>query len=48
MARHDAIIRAVPDEPLNQKRLDIISKFGTVYYNDIYDKQKPVGPTDWE
>lgn len=48
MARHNAIIRAIPDEPLNQKRLDIISKFGTVYYNDIYDKQKPVGPKDWE
>jgi short-subunit dehydrogenase len=48
MARHNAIIRAIPDEPKNQKRYDIISKFGTVYYNDIYDKQKPVGPPDWQ
>jgi NAD(P)-dependent dehydrogenase (short-subunit alcohol dehydrogenase family) len=48
MARNNAIIRAIPDEPKNQKRYDIISKFGTVFYNDIYDKQKPVGPPDWE
>jgi hypothetical protein len=47
IARHDAIIRAIPDEPKNQKRYDIISTFGTVFYNDIYDKQKPVGPPDW-
>jgi len=47
MARHEAIIRAIPDEPKNQKRYDIISTFGTVFYNDIYDKQKPVGPPDW-
>ncbi len=47
IARHEAIIRAIPDEPKNQKRYDIISTFGTVFYNDIYDKQKPVGPPDW-
>jgi NAD(P)-dependent dehydrogenase (short-subunit alcohol dehydrogenase family) len=47
IARHDAIIRAIPEEPRNQKRYDIISTFGTVFYNDIYDKQKPVGPPDW-
>ncbi len=47
IARHEAIIRAIPNEPLNQKRYDIISKFGTIFHNDIYDKQKPVGPPDW-
>lgn len=47
IARHEAIMRAIPDEPKNQRRYDIISKFGTVFYNDIYDKQKPVGPPDW-
>ena len=47
IARHEAIIRAIPDEPKDQKRYDIISTFGTVFYNDIYDKQKPVGPPDW-
>ena len=46
-ARHDAIMRACPDEPPNQKRWEIIKTFGTVYYNDIYDKQKQVGPPDW-
>jgi len=46
MARHNAIIRAIPDEPRNERRYEIISKFGTVFYNDIYDKQKPVGPME--
>jgi NAD(P)-dependent dehydrogenase (short-subunit alcohol dehydrogenase family) len=47
IARHEAIIRAIPDEPFNEKRFKIISNFGTIYHNDIYDKQKPVGPPDW-
>lgn len=46
-ARHDAIMRACPDEPVNEKRLEVIKTYGTVYYNDIYDKQKQVGPPDW-
>ncbi len=47
IARHEALIRAIPNEPKNEKRFEIISSFGTVYYNDIYDKQQPVGPPDW-
>ncbi len=47
IARHEAIIRAIPNETFNKKRFDIISKFGTIYHNDIYDKQQPVGPPDW-
>jgi hypothetical protein len=47
IARHDAIIRAIPNEPRNEKRFKIISTFGTIYHNDIYDKQQPVGPPDW-
>jgi hypothetical protein len=47
IARHDAIIRAIPSEPPNEQRYKIISSFGTVFYNDIYDKQKPVGLPDW-
>ncbi len=46
-ARNDAIMRAVPDEPRNEKRWEIIKNFGTIIYNDIYDKQKLVGPLDW-
>ena len=46
-ARNDAIMRAVPDEPRNEKRWEIIKNFGTIIYNDIYDKQKQVGPPDW-
>lgn len=46
-ARHEAIMRAVPDEPRNEKRWNIIMTFGTIIYNDIYDKQRQVGPPDW-
>jgi len=47
-ARHNAIIRAIPQEPWNEARWEIMKTFGTVIYNDIYDKQQPVGPPDWE
>jgi short-subunit dehydrogenase len=46
MARHNAIIRAIPNEPINQKRWEAMKNFGTIYYNPIYDKQKPVGPME--
>ncbi|MCK4274283.1 MAG: SDR family NAD(P)-dependent oxidoreductase [Dehalococcoidales bacterium] len=48
IARHNAIIRAIPDEPRNEKRWEIVKNFGTIIYNDIYDKQKQVGPPDWK
>ena len=47
IARHNAIIRANPDEPRNEKRWEIVKNFGTIIYNPIYDKQKQVGPPDW-
>jgi len=46
-ARNEAIMRAIPDEPRHEKRWDIIMNFGTIIYNDIYDKQQQVGPPDW-
>jgi hypothetical protein len=46
-ARHKAIVRSCPDEPPNPARWEIIKNFGTVIYNDIYDKQRQVGPPDW-
>jgi len=45
--RNEAIMRACPDEPRNEKRWEIVKTFGSVIYNDIYDKQKQVGPPDW-
>jgi NAD(P)-dependent dehydrogenase (short-subunit alcohol dehydrogenase family) len=47
IARHNALIRAVPDEPRNEARWEIMKNFGTIIYNDIYDKQQKVGPPDW-
>jgi NAD(P)-dependent dehydrogenase (short-subunit alcohol dehydrogenase family) len=46
-ARNEAIMRACPDEPVNQKRKDVVKMFGTLMYNPIYDQQKQVGPPDW-
>jgi NAD(P)-dependent dehydrogenase (short-subunit alcohol dehydrogenase family) len=47
-ARNEAIIRAIPDEPRNEKRWEIIKNFGTIIYNPTYDKQEQVGPPDWK
>lgn len=46
IARHDAIIRAIPEEPWNEKRWQIMKNFSTIYC-DVYDKQQKVGPPDW-
>jgi NAD(P)-dependent dehydrogenase (short-subunit alcohol dehydrogenase family) len=47
IARHNALVRAVPDEPRNEARWEIMKNYGTIIYNEIYDKQQPVGPPDW-
>jgi NAD(P)-dependent dehydrogenase (short-subunit alcohol dehydrogenase family) len=43
-ARNDALIRAVPDEPLNEKRYLLLKNYGTLLYNPIYDRQTTPGP----
>jgi NAD(P)-dependent dehydrogenase (short-subunit alcohol dehydrogenase family) len=45
--RNEAIMRAIPDEPRNEKRWEVVRNFGTIIYNPIYDKQQQVGPPDW-
>jgi NADP-dependent 3-hydroxy acid dehydrogenase YdfG len=47
MARHDAIIRAIPDEPPHEKRREMIRKMGTLGYNPVYERQTTPGPPDW-
>jgi len=42
-SRGDAIIRAVPDEPPNVPRAEMLKVFGTLTYNPIYDKQTNPG-----
>jgi NAD(P)-dependent dehydrogenase (short-subunit alcohol dehydrogenase family) len=46
-ARHEAIMRACPDEPPKKERADMLKNMGTLLYNPIYDKQQQVGPPDW-
>lgn len=46
IGRHDAIIRAIPDEPRNEEKWAIMKNFNTIY-TEIYDKQQKVGPLDW-
>ena len=46
-ARSDAIIRAFPDEPVNEERAEALKSFGTLTYNPIYDSQTTPGTPDW-
>jgi NAD(P)-dependent dehydrogenase (short-subunit alcohol dehydrogenase family) len=47
IARNEALLRACPDEPWNEKRRDLFKKMGIFYVNPVYDKQAQVGPPDW-
>jgi NADP-dependent 3-hydroxy acid dehydrogenase YdfG len=42
VARNEALIRAIPDEPAHDKRAALIRQFGTLMYNPVYDAQKQV------
>lgn len=46
ISRHDAIIRAIPDEKVDEERWKIIRGMRHAY-TDLYDKQEKVGPPDW-
>ncbi len=48
ITRHEAVIRAIPDEPPNEKRRDIIKMMGTLAYNPLYERQTTPGPPDWK
>jgi NAD(P)-dependent dehydrogenase (short-subunit alcohol dehydrogenase family) len=43
-ARGEALLRAVPDEPPNEKRRASLAPLGTLLYNPLYDKQTTPGP----
>jgi NAD(P)-dependent dehydrogenase (short-subunit alcohol dehydrogenase family) len=44
-ARNAALIRAIPDEPLNEERLKLLRAYGTLLHNPIYAQQTtPQGP----
>jgi NAD(P)-dependent dehydrogenase (short-subunit alcohol dehydrogenase family) len=45
-ARHDALMRAIPDEPINPERKQVLDTFGTLLYNPIYEAQTTPGPLD--
>jgi len=44
MARNEALLRSIPDEPPDKKRHETLKNFGTLLYNPIYDSQRNVGP----
>lgn len=46
VARNEALVRALPEEPLNARRRDAVKMFGTLLYNPIYDAQQPVTPPE--
>jgi NAD(P)-dependent dehydrogenase (short-subunit alcohol dehydrogenase family) len=43
-ARHEALIRALPDEPPNEARRELLTRFPTMLHNPIYDAQTTPGP----
>jgi NAD(P)-dependent dehydrogenase (short-subunit alcohol dehydrogenase family) len=46
VARNEALLRAIPEEPLNARRAETLKVFGTLLYNPIYDGQKTVTPPE--
>ncbi len=42
VARNEALLRAIPDEPINEERAALVRQFGTLMYNPIYDGQQPL------
>lgn len=46
--RNDALLRAIPAEPFNAERAEVLKNFGTLTYNPIYEKQTTPGPLDWD
>ncbi len=47
VARNEALLRAIPDEPINQKRAALVKQFGTLMHNPIYDAQTKVPAEDF-
>lgn len=48
LARSEALLRAIPDEPVNEERKNVLKNFGTLLYNPIYDTQTTPGAPDWD
>ena len=42
VARNEALLRAIPQEPANKERHEVLKNFGTLLYNPVYDGQKEV------
>lgn len=42
VARNEALLRAIPDEAINEKRAALVRQFGTLIHNPIYDGQGKV------
>ncbi len=43
-ARHDALIRALPNQPPNEARRELLTRFPAMLRNPIYDSQTTPGP----
>ncbi|MFA5308949.1 MAG: SDR family NAD(P)-dependent oxidoreductase [Dehalococcoidales bacterium] len=46
-ARNRALLRALPDEPPNKKRIAVLKTTRDLLYNPMYDKQTTPGAPDW-
>lgn len=48
VGRNNAVLRAIPDEPPNHERHEVLKGFGTLIYNPAYERQTTPGAPDWE
>jgi NADP-dependent 3-hydroxy acid dehydrogenase YdfG len=47
LARNEALLRAIPDEPDNTTRHEALKHFGTLLHNPVYDGQEQVPGYAW-
>ena len=48
VTRHKALMRAIPDEPLDHERDAVLRSFGAMINNLVYEEQTTPGPPDWD
>ena len=47
VARNEALLRALPDDPPNEKRHEVLKTFGNLLKHPMYDRQTTPGPFKW-
>jgi len=48
VTRYKALMRAIPDEPLDHERDEVLRSFGAMINNLVYEEQTTPGAPDWD